>query len=217
MFKTKEGKFNRINRGDKVKKILLSDGVVKEMSFDDVYKQFEGLIYSRVHKWQRYFYRDMYDFDDLMQLGRIALYKAYQTYKLSTGIKFLTWAVVWIDGKLKIHHRDYKRKMKHEALIQPTTLRLEDTISGKGGGDGDLTYQDCIPDGTDFEQELVKREMLREALIRLDSEYRKCVRQYFCNAMNESEIANANGYTQAAASRHILKALKILRSMLEDA
>jgi RNA polymerase sporulation-specific sigma factor len=51
-------------------------------------------------------YRNAVEYDDLIQLGSLGLYKAVMNFNTSFGVKFSTYAVPMIAGEIKRHIRD---------------------------------------------------------------------------------------------------------------
>jgi RNA polymerase sigma factor (sigma-70 family) len=199
--------------GRRLKNIIL-DNETKPMSFDEVYKQFEGLLHQRVRRWNLDIYKnnhDMSDFDDLLQMARMGLWKAYESYDSSLGYKFLTWATVRIDSELKIHHRDcHIRRLKVGNAAVTSVYSLNQLAPDVDDPD-ELLETIAVDDNVDS---LIADIDMQNALADLTEEERDYIVENYLLDRNQSEIARAHGTYQAKVCKRIEAGLKNLRAIM---
>lgn len=119
---TKQEKLNELlnNMVALRKRCGKSKNVTLRKELDDIQaectKELEYLVDARTRK-----YRGFANYDDLRQDGRIALYRALQTYKPEKG-DFFWWANKYIKTKISREanrHSTIKVPLKHAKKVQP--------------------------------------------------------------------------------------------------
>ncbi|WP_291563671.1 MULTISPECIES: sigma-70 family RNA polymerase sigma factor [unclassified Clostridium] len=146
----------------KTKPIKLKDGI-KDMTIEEVYKQFEKFIYKACQSW-----RNTYSIDDLVQVAFIGLNKAYESYDIKKDVLFLTYAALIINNGLKMYNR---KERKHQNNI---------SMSNTFNDDDSLELGDIIHDDTDYEEVAIKNiecEKLKAAILKLDDRERRIIEE----------------------------------------
>lgn len=183
-----------------------------EMTYEEVYKQFTNLIWSRVRKWDyTYQYDDLFDYEDLHQLAMIGLWKAYLNYDCSTGILFITYATKWIDGQILIHHRARNRKLKKKGSQFKGFVSLN---YANDECENPTELQDLIADDKNYIEELIMGIELREAMETLTIEEREFIEERYFMDLSQIEIADRHNTYQAKVYRRIQSGLKKLRVLM---
>ena len=80
-------------------------------------------------------YRNSVEYDDLIQLGSLGLYKAIMNFDTSYGVRFSTYAVPMIAGEIKRHIRDegpIKISRQTKSLAAQIARYTEDYRQEKG-------------------------------------------------------------------------------------
>lgn len=92
-----------------MKKLQIRKGEFEELSFEEVLKRYTGLIKKFASPYQ-----SIYDFDDLFQVGSIALWKAYERYDMKKGCTFTTYAYNQVHFAIQTYHRDMTYKFSNK-------------------------------------------------------------------------------------------------------
>lgn len=88
---------------------------IRNMSFEEVLEKYEPIIKSQIKKLGIY-----KNFDEFYQLGKIALWKAYNRYDEEKG-SFSTFAIATIRGTLQSH---LSKEAKYANFHSPATEEL---------------------------------------------------------------------------------------------
>lgn len=127
-------------------------------------KELEYLVEARTRR-----YKGFSNYDDLRQDGRIALYRALQTYKPEKG-DFFWWANKYIKTKISREanrHSTIKVPLKHAKLVQPYKVSQLPIII-----DGDISALECIA-----KDEAVT--LVRSAVEKLPEDQRKVITLHY--------------------------------------
>ncbi len=159
----------------------------------------------------RKYYSTQKNQEDLVSIGTIGLIKAVDTFKVSCGAKFATYAARCIQNEILMNFRS-RKKLAAE-------VSLNDTIDVDRDGNP-LTYMDVIS-GEESLAEEVERKMCSERAIELvdraltPREKKIIVLRYGLGqskAMTQRQIADALGISRSYVSRIEKSALEKLRS-----
>ncbi|WP_026690336.1 sigma-70 family RNA polymerase sigma factor [Alteribacter aurantiacus] len=96
-----------------------------DVNFTVVYERYEKLIYSLVHKYKLHYEKDEY-----VQIGRIALFKAWKRFDPGSG-PFPSYAKRYIEGYLKdairkdVYYQD-KCQLCEPVLLQSVCPPIDD-------------------------------------------------------------------------------------------
>ena len=161
----------------------------------------------------RKYYPSAKNQDDLVSIGTIGLIKAVDTFKVSNGARFATYAARCIQNEILMHFRAQK-KLASE-------ISLNDTIDVDRDGNP-LTYIDVISCDESLESD-VERKLSSARALRLIStvlsprEKKIIVLRYGLGgrrAMTQREIAEALNISRSYVSRIEKSALEKLRAEL---
>lgn len=159
----------------------------------------------------RKYYASSKNEEDLISIGTIGLIKAVDTFKISGGAKFATYAARCIQNEILMHFRSQK-KLSCE-------VSLDDTIDVDRDGNP-LTYMDIICDSDsltcDVETKINADKALRLMRTELDARERKilCLRYGIGGRepMTQKQIADMLKISRSYVSRIEKTALDKLRA-----
>ena len=162
------------------------------------------------------FYSPDRDQDELISIGTLGLIKAVQSFDLSKGARFATYAGRCIENEILMHYRA-KKKTSGEVFF-------DDPLEFDKDGNA-LTLLDIMPDGCDIEEQVeqsIREKQLHHFLqTRLSArEWTVIVRRYGLMghpAKTQREVADALGISRSYVSRIEKRALSILREAYESA
>lgn len=152
---------------------------------------------------------NIYNYDDLFQVGCVGLSKAVDVFDSSKNYKFSTFAVAVIRNEILMY---LKRIKKHNNVGS-----LNEVISFK---DGDVELHEMISDNSDFTLEIVNKElceMVDSLLGNLNERNREVIKLYYGfygKCYNQNEIASIVGFTQSGVCRVIKSSLNKLKEKL---
>lgn len=151
--------------------------------------------------------------DDLISIGNLGLIKAVDTFQISNGARFATYAAKCIQNEILMHFRSQK-KLSAEVSIH-------ETIDVDRDGNP-LTYMDVvscdesIPE--EIGQKLASQKALRYVDRVLDSRERTIVKMRFglgeCEPMTQRQVAERLGISRSYVSRIEKGAIEKLREAL---
>lgn len=98
--------------------------------------EYEGLVYSAIGRYTKYF-----DRDDLYQVGMLGLADAYKHYDSSQNTKFSTYAYYYVLGEIKKYVKESNLvKVSSELIkVNQAVERAVDTMSQSLGREPSLT------------------------------------------------------------------------------
>ena len=181
--------------------------------------------------------------DDLFQIGCIGLIKSIDNFDPTIGVKFSTYAVPMIIGKIRRYLRDTAYKAIHTKEILSKTENKEPTLdeiaaeSGISKEDivfaldaiqsplslydpvytdgGDTLYvMDQISDKKNREENWVEELSLNDALDRLNERENYILKLRFFEGKTQMEVADEIHISQAQVSRLEKSALNSIRHYL---
>jgi RNA polymerase sigma-B factor len=202
------------------------------------------------------------DFDDLVQVGSIAVIKCLDRFELDKGADFATFATPNIIGEIKHYFRDKSKVVKVPRKLQelyskiktvlaeyqqkgefPTVAALahlldesEEKIieameSGqnsrlvsldtpnftKDGGSSNSSsmIDNLLVDSSNTEETFLNKEMLKQAILKLNSRERRIIYLRFYGELSQTEIAERLDLSQMHISRLLTNAIRRLREELK--
>ena len=162
-----------------------------------------------VHYFVRKIGKGEYEYDDLVQTGRMGLLKAAKTYDGRT--KFATYASRCITNELLMYFRKNNKHMKNK-------VSLEDCVCIDSEGD-EVTYSMIIEDkGSNFCNTVENCEMMEKAVniaLNVLPLNDKLVWLYVIAGKTQKYIAKKLNITQSYVSRIYSRAYKKVRAMYE--
>lgn len=143
-----------------------------------------------VRKIASKFFLQRADYEDLIQEGRIAIYKAIISYDLNGGIPFLHFVRMVIKRKiidiLRSHNRN-KHNNFNEAYSLDTSL----------SENNEVTFLDLMPDLNDPESMLVALEeakgLVKDISERLSELERLVFKHYYLGGLKQREVSKKLG------------------------
>lgn len=166
-----------------------------------IIRAFEGYIYTVSCS---YFIKD-YDMEDLLQLGRISVYKALQHYdkgRVSNG--FIYYAMNAIKNNFKYEFRKHK---KNNFVIS-----LDDKF------DGELYYKDVVKSEENIEGDFIKIETykkLRQAVNELPKLQREIIIWVYFEDKALKDYATLHNMSYSSVRYHRNAGEKYLRSAIK--
>lgn len=197
---------------------------------------YEGLIYSVIHKYPK-----RYDKDDLFQAGMLGLIDAYKHFDDSKGTKFSTYAYYYIVGEINKYIRENSSLKVSKNLIdlKKSILKTRELMAQKlGRMPSDLEISLYL----EVEEEMVDMALhatdevesldnvydtcktydntsaevldLREAISNLPREERNLILARYYEELTQTETSDVLGMSQVQVSRTEAKILQKLRGIL---
>ena len=198
-------------------------------------KQKERLIYSLMKDYNNYI-----DKEDLYQVGVIGLINAYKNFKEEKGVKFSSYAYLYIQGEIKKYLRENRtfkinkdtaslcnrvkqagNLLEQKLMRKPTTKELCDFLEiDELKLETILGIQNPVqrldePIITNNESnDLDNLITLRENLNKLSDEDKKLLQYRYFNDKTQSEVAEILGLSQVKVSREEKKILQKLKGSM---
>lgn len=165
-------------------------------------------------------------FEDMVQVGRIALYDAFNGFKIDSGNSFHSYAVSFIRGRIlnyinsnvkviRIPNHQLNTEHVNHNPNNPTNIP---TISASTpiGEDGTTTIGDTLvadeqDDDTDDKKALVSAR-LKQSLNTLKQSYQEVIMMRYVEELSLQQIADRLGTTKQNVSDKLKKAMKELRN-----
>lgn len=140
--------------------------------------------------------------EDMFQTGAIGLLKAINTFDTSKGYQFSTYAFSIVRNELLMAFRKSRRSVK-------VAFSLDDNAD-TGNGEC-VPYAEMIPDGKDYEENVVNSMLAQQIFERLESREKHIFTMFFIENRTQSEISKALGISQSYVSRIISSMGKMKR------
>lgn len=186
------------------RKSIAVQGEVKEMSFREVYEQFEPLVYKKARRW-----KSRRDLDDLLQEASIALWHAYQQYDYKKHkTQFMSLAFTTIKYHLLNYMRDTQSKSKLETAQVKYVDSLNDRISNMQ--DEQMELKDTIESGEDIESTVVTKVYIDDFLS-LVTEQQRTILLLNASGYSIRDIAKKIGVNRGHVYYHARKAREIIK------
>ena len=154
------------------------------------------------------------DKEDLMSAGNIGLMKAVDSYDLSKGIEFTTYAVKCIDNSMIRYLDGYNKHLRD--------ISIDDAIYYDKQGN-EIKMIDTIKNNTNIEEEYEESELyeaIRELINQLSERDRKIIMMNFGFyddiVYSQKEIASLLNIPQSSFSRLKNKLINYLGMRLEE-
>ena len=159
----------------------------------------------------RKYYANAKNQEDLVSIGTIGLIKAVDTFRVSGGARFATYAAKWIQNEILMHFRSQK-KLASE-------VSLNDTIDVDRDGNP-LTYMDVVCTEESLDSEIARKLTGAKALSLvqsvLDSRSRKIIILRYGlggrKPMTQRQVAELLSISRSYVSRIEKSALLKLKS-----
>lgn len=158
--------------------------------------------------------------EEYYDIGMIGLVKAAKKFDSSKGFTFNTYACRCIKIEILKFIREEKatkRKANHN------TIPLSKIIYSTGERDAEITLEDKIPSNINIEEEIIKKEQLKElyrALTKLNKKELGIITYSYglcgVNSLTQNELSEKYNVSQAQISRIIKKSINKLKKLLEE-
>lgn len=163
----------------------------------------------------RKYYSSAGNGEDLTSIGTMGLIKAVDTFRISAGARFATYAAKCIQNEILMHFRSQK-KLAAEVSIH-------ETIDVDRDGNP-LTYMDVISADEDIPEEVGRKLFAGRAMAMietvLDRRERTVIRMRYGlgegEPLTQRQVAGRLGISRSYVSRIEKGALEKLRAALED-
>lgn len=176
---------------------------------------YSNLVHYVIHN-SKFIDYDIFEDKDYFQFGIEGLSEAIDRFDPEYGTKFETYALQRIRGKIidEIRKVQSKYRINTHSNTLATTLSLNKSVSDE---DNYMLYE-VIPDDTEEPDEtaedLEAKELLIEALQKLDERDRIIITLYYYEHLSYKEIAQILGITVSRVSQVHSKIIKKLREKL---
>ncbi|HET56669.1 MAG TPA: sigma-70 family RNA polymerase sigma factor [Ignavibacteria bacterium] len=176
---------------------------------------YTNLVHYVIHN-SKFISYDIFDERDYFQFGVEGLSEAIDRFDPDYGTKFETYAIQRIRGKIldEIRKVQSKYRIQTNSNVLATNLSLNKSVSEE---DNFMLYE-VIPDELEEPDETVEnleaKELLVEALEKLEERDRLIITLYYYEHLNYKEIATILGITVSRVSQVHTKIINKLKSKL---
>ena len=176
---------------------------------------YTNLVHYVIHN-SKFISYDIFDERDYFQFGVEGLSEAIDRFDPDYGTKFETYAIQRIRGKIldEIRKVQNKYRIQTNSNVLATNLSLNKSVSEE---DNFMLYE-VIPDELEEPDETVEnleaKELLVEALEKLEERDRLIITLYYYEHLNYKEIATILGITVSRVSQVHTKIINKLKSKL---
>lgn len=178
----------------------------KELLFKDNTKLVHYIIHNKFQGFETYI--PGYEYEDIMQVGNIGLWKACMTFNPNKGIAFSTYASRLITNEILMAIRQNKNR------ILNNSLSLNDIVEDGEGGETELgNILIANDDNNQFSISELKtyiNDKYKDSEIKLN-----IVNSYIFEGLSQYEIGKKYKYSQAQVSRILRKFKLSLKNDIE--
>lgn len=167
------------------------------------------VLYEVTHRFEKV----NYDKKELVSIGIVGLIKAVDSYDLSKGAKFTTYAVRCIDNEILMFLRNLTKYQNIESLdtiiFQPkdhTHLRLSEILNSN---------IDLVMDYEKIEINQIVRNLVNQIQGK-DKEIIKLYFGFYGRVYKQKEIVDKLNISQSNISKTIKRVVEVLKCVLED-
>lgn len=175
--------------------------------------QYSNLVHYVIHNSKLNVFNDLIDERDYFQFGIEGLSEAIDRFDPEFGTKFETYAIQRIRGKIIDELRKIKIKSKVND-VQLKTIFLDESLNS----DDNATYHEVIPSNAENPEEVYghseTKEMILEALNKLNERERLVIILYYYEDLNYKEIAKLLHITVSRVSQIHSKVMEELKNNL---
>ncbi|WP_252225185.1 MULTISPECIES: sigma-70 family RNA polymerase sigma factor [unclassified Clostridium] len=189
------------------KLIKCKNNLDKEMTIEEVLEEFDGIAVKPCGKWMH-----TYELEDLRQMARISIMKAYNTYDIKNNIPFVTFAQKIINNDIIGFHKTNTRQKRGNGEITFTSIyaMVDDA--------DDLRVLDTLEDkNVNVEDEVlsyISKNKILEVLKTFSGKEKEMIELYFIKGLNFAEIGRMVGLTREAIRYRINQIRKKLKKQL---
>lgn len=132
--------------------------------------------------------------EDMFQTGIIGLLKAINTFDVSKGYQFSTYAFPIVRNEILLSFRKNKKSVK-------AAFSLDDNVD-IGNGES-VSYSEIISDGKDYEENAVNHMLVQLMFEKLSLRKKRIFIMFFVDGKTQCEISERLGISQGTVSRII--------------
>ena len=132
--------------------------------------------------------------EDMFQTGIIGLLKAINTFDVSKGYQFSTYAFPIVRNEMLLSFRKNKKSVK-------AAFSLDDNAD-IGNGES-VPYSEIISDGKDYEENAVNHMLAQLMFKKLSQREKRIFIMFFVDGKAQCEISKRLGISQGTVSRII--------------
>lgn len=145
--------------------------------------------------------------EDMFQIGSIGLLKAIDTFDVSKGYQFSTYAFPIVRNEILLSFRKNKKSVK-------AAFSLDDNVD-IGNGES-VSYAEMIADRKDYEENTVNSMLAQQIFSKLSPREKRIFIMFFVDGKTQCEISEALGISQSYISRIIKGIGKIKKKGRKD-
>lgn len=145
--------------------------------------------------------------EDMFQTGIIGLLKAINTFDVSKGYQFSTYAFPIVRNEILLSFRKNKKSVK-------AAFSLDDNVD-IGNGES-VSYAEMIADRKDYEENTVNSMLAQQIFSKLSPREKRIFIMFFVDGKTQCEISEALGISQSYISRIIKGIGKIKKKGRKD-
>jgi len=194
-------------------KELISTGITETIpTFEEVWKSHKNLIYKIMFKMN---VGDQHR-EDLIQCGKIGIYRAIETYQPNKG-KFISWVITYVKKEMMDHINQNIRIVRipvnkiydKERQSQPTDTiySLDDTYLDTG----EAIYQTIAYDDEEYTE--TDTSQLKEAISMLKPQW-QTIMSMTAEGYDGKQIGEYLGISRQAVSQQKERAIKQLQEIM---
>lgn len=158
-----------------------------EMTFEEVYEQYQPLINLVIKKWWSY--------EDIKQIAEIHLWRVYETYDCSKQISFSHYAQKMITYRLIRHHRNN---------MSPRVKPSENILSLDYVDNDGKSIMEALQSHVNLEERISLKDEMKRVIDQLNDR-EKITLHMFCEGYKQREIADVLNTSQVNISRMITR------------
>lgn len=177
------------------KTIILSEGVKKEMTYEEVLKQFKSMINKHANMFLGKFTKEHMEREDILQELNVATWKAYQEYDgIHAFSTFLTFKLMKETSNAA--QKITRKKREH----------FSSSMNSSASEDGDLKLENLIPIEDFTSENMIAKEMMdliTENINEREQQELACI--LYPKEYSVSALADSRGITRQAAGQRVKK------------
>lgn len=175
------------------KSLIIAKDDVRNLTFNEVFKMYKGLIDKKAGMWAQ-----SYEYEDMVQVASLALWKAYKNYDGSKPVGFGLLARTYIERALLKHNQLNKPKTENVTSQISSIVSLEEKIFTDSNGK-ELTLQGLIYGGDSFPEQIVERIILNRVIEKLNEKQKRYL-SLIMQGYGSKELAEAENIKLSAMS-----------------
>lgn len=198
------------------RKKLLIKGEVKELTYEELEQEYKAAINDRKNRWEFLKNLNYISEEDIEQMIRVGLYRAYKNYDISKGYEFSTFAFKCMNTLCANMYRDETCLYKVPFNLASKSL---DEQTNKYTENSELTLKDSIQDEYELEEDVVKSVFISQIMDFIKNRFTKDESNIVINLLTkkktQTELANELGISQVMVSRIYRAKRNMLREIMK--